>query len=30
VERGGQLYISYTQGKEDAWLSVIPVSALGG
>jgi hypothetical protein len=30
LEHDGMLYISYTQGKEDCALSIVPVSALGG
>jgi len=30
VEQDSKLYISYTQGKEDCVLSIIPLSVLGG
>ena len=28
IEYDGKLYVSYTQGKEDCWLSVVPLEAL--
>jgi hypothetical protein len=28
IEHDGKLYITYTQGKEDCALSIIPLSAL--